>query len=231
MPHKQKLPPNEKVSLVLQCLSDQLTFAEASRIACVDPATIRAWIAQYENEGASAFLPHSEKHYSPELKQLAVQSYLSGEGSQEDICKKYEIRSKRQLQNWIKVYNTHGDFRSAKPFGGKHYMSTPRITTADERIQVAKECIASGKNYIETSIKYRVSYQNVWAWTKRYEALGEAGFDDRRGRRKKDQSPRSEVERLQIENQQLKHKLYLAEMERDLLKKLEEVERRDAFRK
>ena len=28
-----------------------------------------------------------------------------------------------------------------------------------------------------------------------------------------------------------KHKLYLAEMERDLLKKLDEIERRDAFRK
>ena len=35
----------------------------------------------------------------------------------------------------------------------------------------------------------------------------------------------------QIEIEQLKHKLYLAEMERDLLKKLEEIERRDAYRK
>ena len=35
----------------------------------------------------------------------------------------------------------------------------------------------------------------------------------------------------QIEIEQLKHKLYLAEMERDLLKKLDEIERRDAFRK
>ena len=43
--------------------------------------------------------------------------------------------------------------------------------------------------------------------------------------------PRTELEKAQIEIEQLKQKLYLAEMERDLLKKLDEIERRDAFRK
>ena len=41
----------------------------------------------------------------------------------------------------------------------------------------------------------------------------------------------AENERLAEKLEQLKHKLYLAEMERDLLKKLDEIERRDAFRK
>ena len=59
----------------------------------------------------------------------------------------------------------------------------------------------------------------------------EAGLEDRRGKRKKDQVPRTELEKAQIEIEQLKYKLYLAEMERDLLKKLDEIERRDAFRK
>lgn len=61
--------------------------------------------------------------------------------------------------------------------------------------------------------------------------MGEAGLEDRRGKRKKDQVPRTELEKAQIEIEQLKYKLYLAEMERDLLKKLDEIERRDAFRK
>jgi len=56
-------------------------------------------------------------------------------------------------------------------------------------------------------------------------------LEDRRGRRKKDQIPRTELEQAQIEIEQLKHKLSLAEMERDLLKKLDEVERRDASQK
>ena len=41
----------------------------------------------------------------------------------------------------------------------------------------------------------------------------------------------AENEQLVEKLEQLKHKLYLAEMERDLLKKLDEIERRDAFRK
>ena len=110
-------------------------------------------------------------------------------------------------------------------------MKQGRETTQAERIQIAKECIASGKNYGEMAIKYQVSYQQVRNWTRRFEELGEAGLEDRRGRRKKDQTPRTELEQAQIEIEQLKHKLYLAEMERDLLKKLDEVERRDAFQK
>lgn len=47
----------------------------------------------------------------------------------------------------------------------------------------------------------------------------------------KDQVPRTELEKAQIEIEQLKHKLYLAEMECDLLKKLDEIERRDAYQK
>lgn len=110
-------------------------------------------------------------------------------------------------------------------------MKQGRETTLEERIQVVRDCIASGKNYGEIALKYRVSYQQVRNWTLRFEEMGEAGLEDRRGRRKKDQAPRTELEKAQIEIEQLKHKLYLAEMERDLLKKLDEIERRDASQK
>ena len=110
-------------------------------------------------------------------------------------------------------------------------MRKTRSTTQEERIQIVRDCIASGKNYGEMALKYEVSYQQVRTWTLRFEELGEAGLEDRRGKRKKDQTPRTELETAQIEIEQLKHKLYLAEMERDLLKKLDEIERRDAYRK
>ena len=110
-------------------------------------------------------------------------------------------------------------------------MKQGRETTLEERIQVVRDCIASGKNYGEIALKYRVSYQQVRNWTLRFEEKGEAGLEDRRGRRKKDQTPRTELEKAQIEIEQLKHRLYLAEMERDLLKKLDEIERRDASQK
>ena len=110
-------------------------------------------------------------------------------------------------------------------------MKSTRKTTQEERVRIAKECIENGDNYGEIAIKYQVSYQNVYSWVKKYRELGEAGLEDRRGQRTAQQKPRTEEERLRIENAQLKHELYLARMERDLLKKLEEIERREAYRK
>ena len=110
-------------------------------------------------------------------------------------------------------------------------MKQGRETTQEERIQIVNECIASGKNYGEMALKYQVSYQQVRNWTLRFEQMGEAGLEDRRGRRKKDQAPHTELEKAQIEIERLKHKLYLAEMENALLKKLDEIERRDAWKK
>ena len=97
-------------------------------------------------------------------------------------------------------------------------MKQGRSTTQAERIQIVKDCLASGKNYGEMALKYKVSYQQVRTWTLRFEEMGESGLEDRRGKRKKDQGPRTELEKAQIEIEQLKRKLYLAEMERDLLK-------------
>lgn len=225
MPHKEKLKVQEKIDLIRRCQTGELGKTEASRIAGVDLKTIYHWLARYEAEGESGFMAYSRNRvYTPEAKLNAVRDYLSGKGSQLEICKKYKIRNTHCLREWIKVYNAHGDFSSRKYSGGGSYMKQGRTTTQEERVQIAKECIASGKNYGEIAQKYQVSYQQVRTWTLRFEELGEAGLEDRRGRRKKDQMPRTELEEAQIEIKQLKHKLYLAEMENTLLKKLNEIE-------
>lgn len=225
MPHKEKLKVEEKIDLIRRCQTGEMGKTEASRIAGVDLKTIYHWLARYEAEGESGFMAYSRNRvYTPETKLNAVRDYLSGKGSQLEICKKYKIRNTHCLQGWIKVYNAHGDFSSRKYSGGGSYMKQGRATTQEERVQIAKECIASGKNYGEIAQKYQVSYQQVRTWTLRFEELGEAGLEDRRGRRKKDQTPRTELEEAQIEIEQLKHKLYLAEMENTLLKKLNGIE-------
>ena len=107
-------------------------------------------------------------------------------------------------------------------------MRKARSTTQEERLQIVREYLESGKNYGEMALKYNVSYQQVRTWTLKFEELGEAGLEDRRGKRKKDQEPRTELEAAQIEIERLKHELYLANMENHLLKKLDEIVRRDA---
>ena len=229
---KSQIAYDEQVRIVRDYLSGKASYSESVCAARNSESTFRQWLIRYEKGGATALLPQGKQnHYTIEVKLGAVRAYLSGEGSMEQICDKFGLRSDRQLRDWIKVYNAHGDFNSVKFSGGGSYMKQGRDTTLEERIQIAKESYAAGKNYGEIALKYNVSYQQVRTWTLRYEELGEAGLEDRRGRRKKDQEPRTELEKAQIEIERLKHELHKAEMERDLLKKLDEVVRRDAYRK
>ena len=229
MSRKNKLNAEEKVRIAEDCIEGRISQAEAARRVGVDESSIRAWIAKYKSEGSYG-LWQTEKNrvYSEELKLQAVTEYLAGSESLREICKKYRIRTKTQLRAWIKVYNSGRNF---KKMSGGSRMKNTRKTTQEERVRIAKECIENGDNYGEIAIKYQVSYQNVYSWVKKYRELGEAGLEDRRGQRTAQQEPRTEEERLRIENAQIKHELDLARMERDLLKKLEEIERREAYRK
>lgn len=58
-------------------------------------------------------------------------------------------------------------------------MKQGRDTTQQERMQIVKECVASGHNYGEMALKYQVSYQQSRTWTLRFEQMGEAGLQDR----------------------------------------------------
>ena len=232
MSTKQSLTAEEKMRIVRQIKNGEVGLREAERNTGISNVTIAGWIRRYETEGVSGFLPGTPNRvYSQAQKEAAVRAYLAGKGSLSEICKEFKIRDTHTLREWIKVYNANGNLNFFKFSGGGSYMKQGRSTTQEERVQIVKDCIASGKNYGEMALKYQVSYQQVRTWTLRFEKMGEAGLQDRRGRRKKDQAPRTELEQAQIEIEQLKHKLYLAEMERDLLKKLDEVERRDAFQK
>ena len=232
MKDRNKIPKEEKVRLVRLCLDGKISKRGGGRQAGVDDKTFSEWIVQYEIEGDEAFMPREgNRVYSPETKLAAVKAYLDGGGSLSAICKKFKIRGNKLLQTWIKVYNAHGDLSFRKKSGGGSDMKQGRETTQAQRVEIAKACIASGKHYTETARKYNVSCQQVRNWTLRFEAMGEEGLEDRRGKRKKDQTPRNDLEKAKIEIEKLKHQLYLMEMERDFLKKLRELERGNASHK
>ncbi len=225
-----KIPNETKLKYARLCFEKKMSKREASKQLGVDCASVRGWVYRYREQGELAFLDTGRNNvYSAELKVQAVHSYLNGEGSQREIAAKYGLKDVTQLKKWLKMYNSGEDF-SHKMSGGSR-MKTSRNTTKEERIQIVKECIANGCNYGESAIKHNVSYQQVYGWVKRFKELGESGLEDRRGRRKVDQEPRSEVEELKIKMAQLEHELYMTKMERDLLKKVKELERKDLYRK
>lgn len=105
-------------------------------------------------------------------------------------------------------------------------MTKGRKTTKEERIAIARECLEAGRSYGEIAEKHHVSYQQVYQWTNKYAEMGEKGLEDRRGKRIIQQDPRTTEEEMKQRIAQLEHELYMTKMERDLLKKLKEIERR-----
>lgn len=229
MPKGKKVSAEEKIGITELCLKGRMSVSEAAQQAGVDRKSVSHWISRYRTEGPSALAPSLEwRRYSPELKLSAVQEYLSTGQSQQAICEKYQIRSRKQLWDWLKVYNSGKDFK--KRSGGSR-MTKARKTTQEERIQIVKECLKSGKDYGGIAQKYAVSYQQVYTWVKKFEEKGEAGLEDRRGQRTRQQEPRTPEEEYKARIAQLEHELYMTRMERDLLKKVKELERRDRWGK
>ena len=227
---REKVTVEERIEAAKACAEGKISQREAARRLGLHKSTVEEWVRRYKAGGVLAFKEQEHNTvYTEETKVRAVREYLDGKGSLKEISAKYGMRSTLQLRNWIKVYNSGRDF--GRKMSGGSRMKQGRETTQEERIAVVRDCLENGSNFGETAIKYNVSYQQVYIWVKKFKQLGEAGLEDRRGKRIAEQEPRTELEAARIEIEQLKHKLYLAEMERDLLKKLDELERRDAFHK
>ena len=162
------------------------------------------------------------KKYSKELRLEAVQAYLNGEGRQAKICKRFKISSHSILKDWIMWYNGQKEFKERRGAGMEIYMTKGRKTTQEERAEIVAFCIEHGKDYPLTIQTYNISYQQIYAWVRKYEERGIDGLKDGRGRTKPVEEM-SEAERLRMENKILKAQLKDAEMENKLLKKLREL--------
>lgn len=215
----------ERIDAVEKYLRSEYSIRDLSKQLKVGETTIRRWLARYQSLGIEGMLETSRNlPYSSELKEAAVMDYLSGVGSQSDLCKKYGIKSARQLHNWISKYNGHEKLKSSGT-GGVPIMTQGRKTSYTERVEIVKYCIEQQNNYAETAQRYQVSYQQVYSWTSKYETNGVEALQDKRGKRKM-LDEMSQIEKLKAENKLLEAKNKRQQMEIDFLKKLEEIERR-----
>ena len=160
---------------------------------------------------------HKNKVYSAELKIQAVEEYLSGKGSQREICKKYGILAKRTLEVWIMWYNGHREIKERSSAKGVIYMTKGRKTTQEERAEIVAFCIAHNKDYGLTVETYKVSYQQVYAWVRKYEEGGVDKLRDNRGRTKPIEEM-TEVEKLKAEMKILEAKNRQLEIENAFIK-------------
>ncbi|TFD94869.1 helix-turn-helix domain-containing protein, partial [Jeotgalibacillus sp. R-1-5s-1] len=168
------------------------------------------------------------KAYSQELKRQAVDYYLAGQGSLSETCARFNISTSSVLRRWIKRYTSGKDLKSTSE--GNKKMSTGRKTTLQERIEIVQYAIAHDLDYHGAAEKYQVSYQQVYGWVRKYQADGETGLHDRRGKTLESKSNLTEVEKLKLRIKELDHRNRYLETENGLLKKLKEIERRASMR-
>lgn len=224
MGRKSRFTADEKLKYINICIRGEDSITHTAKLVGVSKSTLERWIRNYESLGIDG-LNNTSKNtvYSIDVKNRAAKDYLDGKGSLSDICKKYRIRSHRQLRDWILKYNSHEELKSSG-MGGIPIMTKGRKTTYKERVDIVKYCIEHQKNYAETARHFQVSYQQAYSWVTKYEKDGVESLQDKRGR-KKSLEEMSELEKLKAENKLLQAENRRKQMEIDLLKKLEEVER------
>lgn len=227
MGRKAKCTVEEKIKAVEDYLNGIRSVADIMNdLSISSHRSIRNWIGAYEEQGSIALQPSQKnKSYSKEFKITMVEKYISGEASVTDLCAKYGIKGHHTLQRWILLYNSDMELKDYDPKQEVYMASARRKTTISERKDIVTYCIEHNRDYKGTAEKYDVSYSQVYSWVKKYDEIGEEGLTDKRGRHKSDDEV-DELEKLRRENKRLKHQLEERDMMVELLKKVEEFERR-----
>jgi transposase-like protein len=183
------------------------------------------WANRYRVYGSKCFIHQAHNAtYTKEFKEAAIQEYLAGKGSIEDIAIKINIPSPSRLYQWILMYTEGKEIKDYRP-KPEAYVVERKKTTVEERKQMVDYCLEHNKDYKGTASTYGVSYSQIFTWVRKYLIEGEDGLKDHRGRRKPLEEL-SEVEQQKRMIEKLDRKNKELQMELELLKKLEELERR-----
>ena len=194
-----------------------------SQMYGIPKSTVRLWCQNYEVFGEEIYKEKKNyKKWSNEIKVTAVREYLDGHGSIEDICKKYKISTSVIFRRWVLWYNCHREFKERPSAKGEIYMTKGRKTTQEERAEIVAFCIEHNKDYGLTVETYNVSYQQIYAWVRKYEEGGVDKLKDNRGRTKPKEEM-SEIEKLKAEMKILEAKNRQLEIENEFIKKLQEL--------
>ena len=218
----QKYTPNQKIKTVQEFLESNMprqTFAKAKGIP---PSTFKEWCRVYKIYGARGLLSvKTLSYYSYETKINAVKAYKNGEGSLNDICEKFGVKSSKQLRYWLIQYNNDKNL-TATPVG-KKVIHMSRKTTLEERIEIVEFITLYKHSYAEASEHYKVSYQQARMWVMKVKSAGYSALVDERGHRKK-KSKLTEIDKLKLENKQLKAELNARDAIEAFEKKFNEIQ-------
>ncbi|MEK5436254.1 MULTISPECIES: helix-turn-helix domain-containing protein [Paenibacillus] len=216
-----------KLHVVRLCLEHKSNPNYEAKQRGLSSHTVREWIRKYKADGLDGLKEsRTWKTYSKEFKLAVVNEVLSGRFSVEEATNKHHISSRSVLIKWITKYTNEIELKPTHKGKGLSHMNKGRKTTFEERIEIAQYTIANELDYQKAIEKYGVSYQQVYAWVRKYQAGREEALQDNRGR-KKPVEELEEHERLKLRIKELEARNEYLEMENDFAKKLVEIKRRN----
>ena len=220
---------NKKYSLedkmnILNLIDNKHSLTSIARDLKMDHKIIRQWKRLYDSEGIEGLRQRRKKRqYSQDFKEKIVQEHIQENTSFSKLVTKYGLRSEGMVANWFRDY-TIGKKTYPNRNQRNQKMKNGRKTTQIERIEIAQWAIANNYAYHEAADHFNVSYQQVYTWVKKLNNGGTDALSDRRGKNKS--TPLTELDKARLEIKELKAKNKYLEMEKDLSKKLEEIQRR-----
>ena len=138
-------PAGEKGALPPKGLAGRLRMWAAAWRAGVGHSSMHFWINRYRSKGGCRWRRtgnQSKRSCSAEVRQKAVEEYLSGLGSSIAIAEKYKLRSGNPVLEWGKEYHRHR--KQPNETGGVNMAK--RIYTQKEKLRAVVAHLERGQS-------------------------------------------------------------------------------------
>ena len=104
----------------------------------------------------------SRRRNTPEERLRAVEDYLSGKRSSTQICQDLKLKSRHNIQEWVWLYQKHGEEAFIAREGNKSYSEQLKIAAVEEYL-------SEGGSVRYICAKYNISStQTLRNWIKQY---------------------------------------------------------------
>ncbi|MCH5465655.1 helix-turn-helix domain-containing protein [Levilactobacillus tujiorum] len=215
----------EKYFYVKLVLDEGNSYHAIQREYGIRHTQVEQWVERYRKHGLEGLKRRpTNQAYTRDFKVKLINIYLEGQTSYRKLAKQFNIPNAGIIYQWVNLYTS-----------GKLPKTTRRLvsmngrkTTQLERIEVAQWVIENDFDYNKATQKFKISYNQAYNWTKKFQDGGAEALQDRRGKSKADKPNLTETEQQELRIKQLEARNEHLALENKLLKKLDEIERTDA---
>lgn len=114
--------------------------------------------------------------YSDEFKVKVVLEYFDGRLGFTNLAKKYDVKSKTQIRNWVNAYKKHG-------VEGLIKKKTNEVYSVQFKLDVISFMKRTGASYTKTALQFELTNPSMIAsWKKKFLEGGEEALDQPKGR-------------------------------------------------